>query len=151
MPLISPPGAAMLHTTVAFTMAKGADGLNVLPQEAYVTANLRFIPHQPTDEDVYKRQEILEQMQTDMLERARAHRDAHTHVATNMAELEDILNNEPGFVKAMWCGDQACEDAIKEATAATSRVMPFDQTPVGDTCVCCGKKADKVMIFAKAY
>lgn len=52
MPLISPPGAAMLHTTVAFTMAKGADGLNVLPQEAYVTANLRFIPHQPTDESI---------------------------------------------------------------------------------------------------
>ena len=52
MPLISPPGAAMLHTTIAFTMAKGADGLNVLPQEAYVTANLRFIPHQPTDESI---------------------------------------------------------------------------------------------------
>ncbi len=52
MPLISPPGAAMLHTTAAFTMAKGADGLNVLPQEAYVTANLRFIPHQPTDESI---------------------------------------------------------------------------------------------------
>ena len=52
MPLISPAGAAMLHTTVAFTMAKGADGLNVLPQEAWVTANLRFIPHQPTDESI---------------------------------------------------------------------------------------------------
>ena len=52
MPLISPPGAAMLHTTIAFTMAKGADGLNVLPQEAYVTANLRFIPHQGTDESI---------------------------------------------------------------------------------------------------
>ena len=47
MPLISPPGAAMLHTTVAFTMGEGADGLNVLPQEAYVTANLRFIPISP--------------------------------------------------------------------------------------------------------
>lgn len=52
MPVISPPGAAMLHTTIAFTMAKGADGLNVLPQEAYVTANLRFIPHQSTDESI---------------------------------------------------------------------------------------------------
>lgn len=52
MPSISPAGAAMLHTTIAFTMAKGADGLNVLPQEAYVTGNLRFIPHQPTDESI---------------------------------------------------------------------------------------------------
>lgn len=52
MPFISPAGAAMLHTTIAFTTAKGADGLNVLPQEAYVTGNLRFIPHQPTDESI---------------------------------------------------------------------------------------------------
>lgn len=52
MPIISPAGAAMLHTTIAFTMAKGADGLNVLPQEAYVTGNLRFIPHQSTDESI---------------------------------------------------------------------------------------------------
>lgn len=52
MPSISPAGAAMLHTTLAFTMAKGADGLNVLPQEAYVTGNLRFIPHQSNDESV---------------------------------------------------------------------------------------------------
>lgn len=52
MPSISPAGAAMLKTTIAFTTAKGADGLNVLPQEAYVTANMRFIPHQPTDESI---------------------------------------------------------------------------------------------------
>lgn len=52
MPSISAPGAAMLQTTVAFTTAKGSDGLNVLPQEAYVTGNLRFIPHQPTEESI---------------------------------------------------------------------------------------------------
>ena len=56
-----------------------------------------------------------------------------------------------GYARAMWCGDRACEDKIKEETGATSRNMPFDQTPIGDTCVCCGKKADKVMYFAKAY
>ncbi len=52
MPVISPAGAAMLQTTIAFTTGKGSEGLNVLPQEAYVTANLRFIPHQPTDESI---------------------------------------------------------------------------------------------------
>ncbi|MCD8300372.1 MAG: M20/M25/M40 family metallo-hydrolase [Clostridiales bacterium] len=52
MPAISPAAAAMLHTTIAFTTAKGSDGLNVLPQEAWVTGNLRFIPHQPTDESI---------------------------------------------------------------------------------------------------
>ena len=52
LPLISPQGAAMLQTTVAFTMQKGANGYNVIPQEAYVTANLRFIPHQKAEESV---------------------------------------------------------------------------------------------------
>lgn len=52
LPVISSAGGAMLHTTLAFTMAKGAEGLNVLPQEAYVTGNMRFIPHQDTDESI---------------------------------------------------------------------------------------------------
>ena len=52
LPSISSAAGAMLHTTLAFTMAKGSDGLNVLPQEAYVTGNMRFIPHQDTDESV---------------------------------------------------------------------------------------------------
>ena len=52
LPVISSAAGAMLHTTLAFTMAKGSDGLNVHPQEAYVTGNMRFIPHQDTDESV---------------------------------------------------------------------------------------------------
>ena len=46
MPLVSPQAAAMLRTTAAFTMASGSDACNVIPQEASVWANLRFIPHQ---------------------------------------------------------------------------------------------------------
>lgn len=52
LPLISPQAAAMLQTTVAFTMQKGSEGYNVIPQEAYVTANLRFIPHQKAQESI---------------------------------------------------------------------------------------------------
>ena len=52
LPLISSAAGAMIHTTLAFTTAKGSDGLNVLPQEAYVTGNMRFIPHQDTDESI---------------------------------------------------------------------------------------------------
>ena len=66
-------------------------------------------------------------------------------------EFLDIAANKPGFIKAMWCGEQACEDEIKDRFSASSRCMPFDQTPIGDTCVCCGKPAHKVIYFAKAY
>ena len=52
LPMISSAGGAMIHTTLAFTMAKGSDGLNVLPQEAYVTGNMRYIPHQDMDESI---------------------------------------------------------------------------------------------------
>ena len=52
LPAISPQAAAMLQTTVAFTTAKGSEGYNVIPQEAYVTANLRFIPHQKAKESL---------------------------------------------------------------------------------------------------
>ena len=95
--------------------------------------------------------ELLEQMQKDMLERARAHRDNHTYTATTYEEFKDTIENRPGFVKAMWCGDQACEDKIKEDTTATSRCMPFAQEKLSDKCVCCGRPAKKMVYWGKAY
>ena len=95
--------------------------------------------------------ELLETIQKEMLERARAHRDAHTYVARNMEEMGDILSRTPGFVKAMWCGCQECEDTIKEKFAATSRCMPFEQETLSDVCVCCGKPAKKMVYWGKAY
>ena len=86
-----------------------------------------------------------------MLERARAHREANTFVAKNMEELESIFAEKTGFVKAMWCGDRACEDTIKEKLSVTSRCMPFEQEEISDTCVCCGKKAQKMVYWGKAY
>ena len=95
--------------------------------------------------------ELLDTIQKEMLIRAREHRDAHTYVATTMDELEKTLNETPGFVKAMWCGEQACEDQIKEKYSATSRCMPFDQEQLSDTCVCCGKPAKKMVYWGRAY
>lgn len=76
----------------------------------------------------------------------------HSHIVTaqNMDELTAGIEGK-NFVKTMWCGCPECEAKIKELTAATSRAMPFDQTPIGDKCVCCGKKATKVIYFARAY
>lgn len=98
-----------------------------------------------------KAAEILETMQKDMLERARAHRDSHTYVAHNMEEFEQIFNEKSGFVKAMWCGCQECEDKIKEKLSVTSRCMPFEQEHIADTCVCCGKPAKKMVYWGRAY
>ena len=92
---------------------------------------------------------MLDAIQTNMFEIARAFRDAHTADVHNMEELGRQVDG--GYAKAMWCGDQACEDEIKDRFSASSRCMPFDQTPIGETCVCCGKPAKKVIYFAKAY
>ncbi len=95
--------------------------------------------------------ELLEQMQKDMLERARNHVKNHTYEAKNYEEFCDTINNKPGFVKAMWCGELACEEKIKEDTTATSRCMPFEQEQISDVCVCCGKPAKKMVYWGKAY
>lgn len=98
-----------------------------------------------------KLSEVLETMQKEMLERARAHREAHTYDAHNYEEFVEIVNEKPGFVRGMWCGDQACEDKIKEDTMATSRCMPFHQEKISDVCVCCGKPAKSLVYWGKAY
>ena len=95
--------------------------------------------------------EVLETMQKEMLERARAHRDAHTYEARSYEEFKDIIANKPGFIKAMWCGDEACEIKIKEETTATSRCMPFEQEDLSNVCVCCGKPAKSMVYWGKAY
>ncbi len=94
---------------------------------------------------------LLETIHHDMLERARAHRDAHTYTARSYEEFEKLFTEKSGFVKAMWCGDQACEDAIKEKLSVTSRCMPFEQEHIADTCVCCGKPAQKMVYWGRAY
>ncbi len=95
--------------------------------------------------------QLLETIQKDMLEKARAHRDAHTYVAKTWDEFTDTVENRPGFIKAMWCGETACEEKIKELTGATTRCMPFEQETLAETCVCCGKPAKKMVYFGRAY
>ncbi|MDO4302038.1 MAG: proline--tRNA ligase [Clostridia bacterium] len=100
------------------------------------------------EEEVTK---LLDTIQKDLLEKARKHRDAHTYTAENMEEFEKTLKETPGFIKAMWCGDEACELEIKEKTGATSRCMPFEQEHISDKCVCCGKPAKTMVYWGKAY
>ncbi len=95
---------------------------------------------------------ILDTMQKEMFERAKAHRDAHIYDAHNYEELQDIAVNQPGFIRGMWCGSTECEEKIKEDLAVTSRCMPFhDKEQISDVCVCCGKPAHKLVYWGKAY
>lgn len=98
-----------------------------------------------------KAAELLDTIQVEMLERARAHRDSHTYTAKDMAEFEKIFTEKAGFVKAMWCGGQDCEDQIKDKLAVTSRCIPFEQEQIADTCVCCGRPAKKMIYWGRAY
>ncbi len=95
--------------------------------------------------------EFLEDIQKNLLEKARSHRESKTSVATTFEAFKEQIEEKGGFIKAMWCGDQACEDKIKEETSATSRCMPFEQEKVAESCVCCGKEAKHMVYWAKAY
>ena len=95
---------------------------------------------------------LLEQMQKEMFERAKAHRDAHIWDAHDYEEFKETAETKPGFIRGMWCGDQACEDRIKEELAVTSRCLPFhDNEQISDKCVCCGRPAHKLVYWGKAY
>jgi hypothetical protein len=68
-----------------------------------------------------------------------------------MIELQQHLEDNPGFVKGMWCGNSACEERIKEETGATSRCIPFEQEQVSEKCLCGEKKGEHLVYWAKAY
>ncbi len=103
------------------------------------------------DELGAKVERLLSDIQKDMFERARLHRDEHTYEALDMDTFVKTVEEKPGFVKAMWCGCQECEDKIKDLTGATSRCMPFQQEKLADTCICCGKPATKMVYWGRAY
>ncbi len=94
---------------------------------------------------------LLEDIQSNMFEDCKKRMKEKTTTATTMEEFEKNMNENQGFIKAMWCGDEACEDKIRELTGAKSRCIPFEQEHISDTCVCCGKKADKMVIWGRQY
>ncbi len=95
---------------------------------------------------------LLETIQNDMYERARDHLDHSIYEAKDYEEFKHLIDEKPGFVRAMWCGDVECENQIKADTTATSRCMPFEgNEPISDKCICCGKAAKHLVIWGKAY
>ncbi len=98
-----------------------------------------------------KLKELLDTIQKDMYNACKKRMEEKTTVALNMEELKKNLDENQGFVKTMWCGDQACEDKVKELTGAPSRCIPFEQEHLSDTCVCCGKPAKTMVVWGRQY
>jgi prolyl-tRNA synthetase len=86
-----------------------------------------------------------------MFERAKKHLEDHTYKAASREEFDRTFAEKTGFVKAMWCGELACEEEIKEKFGVTSRCIPFEQEEIAQTCVCCGKPAKKMVYWGKSY
>ncbi|HHW90223.1 MAG TPA: proline--tRNA ligase [Clostridiales bacterium] len=95
-------------------------------------------------------QVLLDAIQIDMYEKANNFLNSHITTVNNLKELEAAIQNNH-FALSMWCGQSACEDLVKEKFQATSRNMPFDQTPCGDACAICGKEPKYKIYWGKAY
>ena len=96
-------------------------------------------------------EKLLEDIQNNMFEMCKKRMEEKTTEAHTLEEFEEKINSNQGFIKAMWCGNSECEAKIKELTAAKSRCMPFVQEKIDDKCVCCGKPADKYVIWGRQY
>ncbi len=95
--------------------------------------------------------ELLKDIQTGLLARAKEHLENAVYTARTWEEFKEAFRETKGFVKSMWCGDVACEEKIKEELSVTSRCMPFEQEKLADTCVCCGKPASKMVVWGRSY
>ncbi len=96
--------------------------------------------------------EKLTQVHDGIFNKALENRENRTYSCKTMDEITAALEkNGDGFIRAMWCGNEACEDKVKEVTGVGSRCIPLDQQEISDTCVCCGKKAEHMVYWGKAY
>ncbi len=90
-------------------------------------------------------------MHYDMYNVAKKRMEEKTYTCTNLEEMMEVIENPPGFIKGMFCGNEACEKEIKNIRGTKSRCMPFDQEKISDKCVCCGKEAKDMVIWGIQY
>lgn len=94
----------------------------------------------------------LQEVRDGIYNSALENRERRTYICKNTDEIIQALDkNGDGFVKAMWCGEEECEDKVKEITGVGSRCIPIEQEHIADTCVCCGKPAKHMLYWGKAY
>ena len=98
-----------------------------------------------------KVEEMLEDIHNNMYKVCKERMEQKTTIANTLDEFIQKMNTDQGFIKTMWCGDVECENKIKNHTSAKSRCMPFEQENLFDKCVCCGKPANKMVVWGRQY
>ena len=94
---------------------------------------------------------LLNELAQNLYNRALENRENRTWSATTMDEVKELAEKNNGYIKTMWCGDLACEEKMKEEVGLSSRCMPFEQEHISDVCPCCGKPANLMVYWGKAY
>ncbi len=107
-----------------------------------------FVPLEGVEETV---KGLLDDLHESLYQRAQKNLEEHTHACHSVEEVKAFMENEGGFAKTMWCGDEECEVRMKELCGVTSRCIPFEQEHLGDTCPVCGKPAKHMIIWGVAY
>ena len=93
----------------------------------------------------------LTEVRDGMFAKALANRERRTYACKTIDEINEALKQGDGFIKAMWCGEEECEDSVKSQTGVGSRCIPLEQEQINDVCVCCGKPAKHMVVWARAY
>ena len=94
--------------------------------------------------------ELMDKIQNNLFNRAKERRDKMTYHVKTIDEIKKILDTQPGFIIADWCGDVACEDALKELGGLKSRCILEDEKPTNN-CVVCGKRAKYRVVWGIQY
>ena len=97
---------------------------------------------------------VAEQLQVvhdQMFAKAKKNLDEHIYEAHSLEEAKELQEKNGGFIKTMWCGDEACELKMKEVAGMSSRCIPFAQEHLDDVCPICGKPAKKMIYWGVAY
>ncbi len=96
-------------------------------------------------------QELLGQVHDSLYNAAAERLAARVYPCSTVEEIRDAAQNKHGFAKSMWCGNEACEVAMKELAGVSSRCMPLEQEWLGDVCPVCGQPAKHSILWGIAY
>ncbi len=112
------------------------------------TGEKYFVPLEQLEEKV---QALLVEVHDNLYESAKQRLEENTFAFTKVEDVKAAMEKHTCFAKTMWCGDEACEIAMKELAGVSSRCMPFEQEHLGDVCPICGKPAKKMVVWGVAY